>query len=216
MKKFCVIGLGNFGFNVATTLAEEGHEVLAIDRNTKKVQRVQDHVDCAIVGDAANKDVLEAQGIGDMDAVVVSTGDNQHQATMITHYLKELNVPRIIVKVTGEDHGEVIETLGATDVVIPERDMARRLAQNISRPSILDYFSMDEGRSVTEVSAPEHFIGKTLVDLDLRRKYGVNVFGIKEAATDSLRLPPSRNYVIQEGDILLLIGKEDAVKELLD
>ncbi|HKK01057.1 MAG TPA: TrkA family potassium uptake protein, partial [Desulfuromonadales bacterium] len=108
MKRFCVIGLGNFGFHVARTLSNEGHDVVAIDLDRDKVQRIQEHVSYAIIGDAANKEFLKGQGIDEMDAVIVSTGDRSHLSTLITLYLKELKVPRILVKALNEDHGRIL------------------------------------------------------------------------------------------------------------
>ena len=126
MKRFCVIGLGNFGYHVARALFEDGHEVVAIDSDKEKVQRIQDHVSYAIIGDAANKDFLVGQGIAEMDAVIVSTGERSHLSTLITLYLRELRVPRILVKAISEDHGRILEKVGATEIIFPEKDMARR------------------------------------------------------------------------------------------
>ncbi|HEX9874720.1 MAG TPA: TrkA family potassium uptake protein, partial [Deferrimonas sp.] len=143
-KKFCVIGLGNFGFHVVSTLYEQGHEVTAIDTDKEKVQSVKDICTYAILGDAASKEFLSAQGVNEMDAVVVSTGELSHLSTLITLYLKELKVRRILVKAISEDHGRILERVGASDVIYPEKDMARRIAHSLSTPNILEFIPLAE------------------------------------------------------------------------
>jgi trk system potassium uptake protein TrkA len=207
MKRFCVIGLGNFGFHVARALYEDGHEVVAIDMDREKVQRVQDHVSYAILGDAASKEFLKGQGIGEMDAVVVSTGERSHLSTLITLYLKELKVPRILVKSLDEDHGTILEKIGATDIIYPEKDMAIKTARGLSSPNILEFIPMAEDYSIIESAPPAHFVGKSLVDLDLRKRFNVNVIGIKDVLTDVFTVVPPASHVIKDSDLLILIGK---------
>jgi trk system potassium uptake protein TrkA len=207
MKRFCIIGLGNFGFHVARALYEDGHEVVAIDMDREKVQRVQDHVSYAILGDAASKEFLKGQGIGEMDAVVVSTGERSHLSTLITLYLKELKVPRILVKALDEDHGTILEKIGATDIIYPEKDMAIKTARGLSSPNILEFIPMAEDYSIMESAPPAHFVGKSLVDLDLRKRFNVNVIGIKDVLTDVFTVVPPASHVIKDSDLLILIGK---------
>jgi trk system potassium uptake protein TrkA len=212
MGRYCVIGLGNFGFHVARTLYEGGHEVVAVDQDREKVQRVQDYASYAIQGDAANKEFLSGQGIGEMDAVVVSTGERSHLSTLITLYLKELKVPRILVKALDEDHGRILEKIGATDIIFPEKDMAIRTAHSLSSPNVLEYIPLAEDYSITEVGPPAHFLGKTLIDLDLRRKYNVTIIGIKDVLTDVFVAVPPPTYIIKDSDLLIFIGKSEDVE----
>lgn len=207
MKRFCIIGLGNFGFHVARTLYEAGHEVVAIDTDRDKVQRIQDFASYALLGDAANKEFLKGQGIGEMDAVVVSTGERSHLSTLITLYLKELKVPRILVKALDEDHGTILKKVGATDIIFPEKDMAVKTARGISSPNILEFIPLAEDYSITEAAPPAHFVGKTLIDLDLRRKFNVTIIGIKDVLTDVFTPVPPANHVIKDSDLLIMIGK---------
>jgi trk system potassium uptake protein TrkA len=211
MGRYCVIGLGNFGFHVARTLYEGGHEVVAVDQDREKVQRVQEHASYAIQGDAANKEFLSGQGIGEMDAVVVSTGERSHLSTLITLYLKELKVPRILVKALDEDHGRILEKIGATDIIFPEKDMAIRTARGLSSPNVLEYIPLAEDYSITEVGPPTHFLGKTLIELDLRRKYNVNIIGIKDVIADVFVAVPPPTYIIKDSDLLIFIGKSEDV-----
>ena len=212
MKRFCIIGLGNFGFHVARALYEDGHEVVAIDMDREKVQRVQDYVSYAILGDAASKDFLKGQGIGEMDAVVLSTGERSHLSTLITLYLKELKVPRILVKALDEDHGTILGKVGATDIIFPEKDMAVKTARSLSSPNILEFIPMAEDYSIIESAPPAHFVGKSLVDLDLRKKFNVNIIGIKDVLTDEFTVVPPATHVIKDSDLLILIGKSTDVE----
>lgn len=214
-NKFCVIGLGNFGFHVASTLYEQGHDVVAIDSDKEKVQAIKDTCSCAILGDAANKDFLDAQGISEMDAVIVSTGERSHLSTLITLFLKELKVPRILVKAINEDHGRILENVGATDIIFPEKDMARRIAHSLSSPNILEYIPLAEEYSLSETVSPKHFLGKTLVDLDLRRKFNVTVIAIKDLVTDQFIPAPPPTYLIKRSDVLIMIGKSDDINKAL-
>ncbi len=214
-KKFCVIGLGNFGFQVVETLDEEGHEVIAIDSDKDKVQAVKDICSYAILGDAGNKDFLASHGVNDMDAVVVSTGDRSHLSTLITLFLKELEVPRIFVKAISEDHGRILERVGATDVIYPEKEMARRIAHTMSTPNILEFIPLAEEYSLSETGPPKQFIGKTLIELDLRKRFEVTIIAIKDVLSDKFIPAPSPTYMIKDSDVLILIGKTDDVDKAL-
>lgn len=213
MKRFGVIGLGNFGFHVASTLYAEGHEVVAIDQDREKVQRAQGHSSYAIIGDAASKDFLRGQGIAEMDAVVVSTGERSHLATLITLYLKELKARRIVVKAVSEDHGRILEKIGASDVIFPEKDMAIKTAKGLSSPNILEFIPLAEDFSITEAAAPAHYLGKTLIELDLRRRFNVTVIGVKDVLTDHFVPLPPPDYLVKDSDMLVLIGKTADVEQ---
>jgi trk system potassium uptake protein len=214
-KKFCVIGLGNFGYHVVEALYRDNHEVIAIDSQKDKVQAVKDICSYAILGDAANKEFLSSQGVHEMDAVVISTGDRSHLSTLITLYLKELKVPRIFVKAVNEDHGRILDRVGATDIIYPEKDMARRIAHTISTPNVLEFIPLTEEYSLTETAAPRKFIGKTLIELELRKTYHVTVIAIKDVITDQFILAPPPTYMVKDSDVLILIGKTEDVDRTL-
>ena len=214
-KKFCVIGLGHFGFHVVKSLDSEGHEVVAIDSNKDKVQAVKDICSYALLGDAANKEFLESQGVAEMDAVVVATGDRSHLSTLVTLYLKELKVRRIFVKAVSEDHGRILERVGATDIIYPEKDMAQRIAHTLSSPNVLDFIPLAEEYSISESEPPRHFLGKNLIELDLRKKYEVTVIAIKDVLTGRFIPMPPPDHVIKDSDILILIGKTEGVDKAL-
>ncbi len=211
MKRFCVIGLGNFGYHVARDLFAAGHEVVAIDADPEKVRRIQDFTSYALIGDAADKEFLKGQGIGEMDAVVVSTGERSHLSTLITLYLKELKVPSILVKAISEDHGRILTKVGASEVIFPEKDMALKIARSLSSPNILEFMPLAEDFSITEAAPPAHFVGHTLIELDLRRKFNVTVIGVKDVLTDNFQTLPPADYVIKDSDLLVLIGRSTDV-----
>jgi trk system potassium uptake protein TrkA len=214
-KKFCVIGLGNFGFHIVATLYDQGHEVTAIDIDRDKIQAVKDICSSAILGDAGSKEFLASQGVEEMDAVVVSTGDRSHLSTLMTLYLKELKVRRILVKAVSEDHGRILERVGATDVIFPEKDMAIRVAHNMSSPNILEFIPLAEEYSLSETEPPKHFLGKTLTELDLRKKYQITVIAIKDILTDQFIPVPPPTYRLKDSDLLIILGKTHDVDKAL-
>jgi len=144
--------------------------------------------------------------------VVVSTGERSHLSTLITLYLRELKVPRILVKALDEDHGRILEKVGATDIIFPEKDMAVRTARGLSSPNVLEFIPLAEDYSITEVGPPAHFLGKTLIDLDLRRKHNVTIIGIKDVLTDVFTAVPPPTHVIKDSDLLIFIGKSEDVE----
>ncbi|MGE4342864.1 MAG: TrkA family potassium uptake protein [Geoalkalibacter sp.] len=214
-RRFCVIGIGNFGFHIADTLFDEGHEVVAIDIDSERVQQIQDHCSYALVGDASSKDFLSAQGVSEMDAAIVSTGERSHLSTLITLFLKELKVPRILVKAINEDHGRILERVGATDVIYPEKDMAIRIAHSLSSPNVMEYIPLAEEYSISEAGPPPHFIGRSLTDLDLRNKFQINVVAIKDVLTDEFIVVPKPDHVIKDSDVLIMIGKTEDIDKAL-
>ncbi|MEZ4483220.1 MAG: TrkA family potassium uptake protein [Syntrophotaleaceae bacterium] len=213
MKRYCVIGLGNFGFHVAKTLYEDGHEVVAVDLDRDKVQRIKNYASYAVIGDATNKEFLKSQGIGEMNGVVISTGERSHLSTLVVLHLKEMNVKRILVKAVNEDHGRILEKVGATDIIFPEKDTAIKIAHSLSSSNILEFIPVAEDYSITEVAPPAYFVGKSLIDLDLRRKHGVTVIGIKDVLTGEFSTLPSPSHVIKDSDLLVLIGKTEDVEK---
>ena len=213
-KKYATIGLGNFGFYVTRTLFEEGHDVIAVDKNGDRVQKIRPYCSQAILGDATQKDMIKTLGLEEMDAVVISMGGNANTATLITLYLKEFGVKRIVVKATNEDHGRILSKVGATDVISPEKDMAIKVARSLATPDILDYIPMSGDYIIAEVAPINTFVGKSLAELQLRSKYKINVIGIKELVPENFILVPPANFVIKHSDVLLVIGKREDIKEV--
>lgn len=211
MGHFCVIGAGNFGSHLASALYEEGNDVVVIDSDRNRLQKIQDLCSYAIQADAANKEFLAGQGLTEMDAVIISTGEQIHQATLITLYLKELGCKRILVKSNDEDHSKILRKVGASEIIFPEKDMALKTARSLISPNILDYLPMVDDYSINELAPPKHFIGKNLIQLDLRRKFDILVIGIKDILSDRFVLLPAADYLIKESDLLIIFGKTEDV-----
>lgn len=211
-QQFAVVGLGRFGSSVAKTLAEMGHEVLGIDKSGEKIQHIADEVTHAVQADATDPETLKEIGIAEFDVVVVAIGENIQASIMITLILKEQGVQRVIAKALNVLHGKVLERVGADRIVYPERDMGERVAKSLAGLHILDYFELDPNTSIVELIAPKKLIGKTLRELDLRKEYGVNVVCVKKGP--EMDLLPEATTTIEEGDVLVLSGKNEQLDKL--
>src|SRR4030043_2051037 len=207
MKRVVVIGLGIFGFNIAKDLFENGFEVVAIDKDKEVVQKIKDFSTQAILADGADKEVMESIGIQEDDVVIVSFGEDLAAATLLTLHLKEMKVKRIIVKAPDEDHKHVLERVGATEVIIPEKEMADKVARSLVSPNVLDYIPLSEDYTICELAPPTSFMGKTISELHLRTKYHVEVIAVRELLLDRVRMVPRGDFVIKDTDILVGIGK---------
>ncbi len=212
--KFAVIGLGSFGSNVAKTLYERGNEVLAVDRDSNRIEEEKNFVTHAVSMNAAVKDNLQAIGITDMDVVIVSLGPEMEASILTVLYLNELGVKHIVAKALTEDHAKVLEAVGATEVIYPEKDMAIKTALKLSNPNILEFLPLVSGLSIQEIAPPEKFIGKTMKDLNIRNKYGVQVIAIKELIPEKTTFIPDADFVIKDSDILIVMGEEKKLAKL--
>lgn len=212
--KFAVIGLGSFGSYVAKTLYEKRNEVLAVDKNKEKIEEVKSFVSHAVSMDAADKENLQALGIQDMDVVVVSLGPEMESSILTVLYLHEIGIKRIVAKALTEDHAKVLEAVGATEVIYPEKDMAIKAALKLSNPNILEYLPLISGFGIEEIAPPEKFIGKSLRELDLRNKYGVQVIAIREIIPEKTTFIPKADFVIKDSDILVIMGEEKQLAKI--
>ncbi|MBF0234336.1 MAG: TrkA family potassium uptake protein [Desulfamplus sp.] len=214
MKKFAVIGLGNFGFYAAKALYEDGNEVIAIDISKARIQAIDSFCTEAILLEATDKERLKALGISSMDGVIVSTGTKISTSIMICLHLQELGVKNILVKALDDDHGKILKKVGATQIIHPERDVALRISQKLSRPNILDFIPLSEGFDLVHIEPPKSFIGKNLKELNLRAKYNVHIIAIKEQLPEKFFLVPNANFVIKESDVLMILGKSEDIKRI--
>jgi len=209
MKSYVVIGLGRFGSEAAKRLCELGCEVLAIDRDHELVQPISNDVTQAVVGDARDKDVLRALGVADFECAIVAIGGSLGDSVLATMNLKELGVPYVVCKAHDETHRQVLLKLGADKVVIPEQEQANRLARNLSSPNVLDYIELSNDFGIIEVPAPALWIGKSLKDLNVRAKLGVNIIAIRQGET--INVSPGADYAILQGDVMVVLGGTDAL-----
>jgi trk system potassium uptake protein TrkA len=209
MKQFVVIGLGNFGFTVASRLAQIGHQVLAADSNATRVEHIKDAVTQAVVIDARDKSAL-AEVVGDaIDAAVVGLGDSVEASLLCVLYLKELGVKRIIAKASSDDHGRILESIGTSEVIYPERDSALRLAEKLNAPtSVIDYIELSPDYSIVDVATPDDFIGKTLKQLQLPKKQGILVIAVRSVLKGGeIQLLPPADYKFEPDTIITVIGR---------
>lgn len=209
MRSYIVVGLGRFGTEAARRLCGLGCEVLAIDRNGDLVQAISADVTQAVVGDARDKDVLRALGAADFDCAIVAIGDSLGDSVLATMNLKELGVPYVVCKAHDETHRQVLMKLGADKVVIPEQEQACRLARNLSSPNVLDYIELSDAHGIIEVPAPASWIGKSLKNLNVRAKLGVNIIAVKQGS--AVNVSPGADYEILPGDVMVVLGDTAAL-----
>ena len=212
MKSYIVIGLGRFGSEAARQLCALGSEVLAMDLSAELVQRVSNDVTHAVVGDGRDKDVLRSLGAGDFDCAVVAIGDSLADSVLVTMNLKELGVPMLVCKAHDETHRQVLLKPGADQVVIPEQEQAVRLARNLSSPNVLEYIQLSAEHGIVEVPAPQRWLEKSLKELNVRAKLGVNIIAVERDG--KIDVSPTADYRIGKDDILVVLGDTDALNAL--
>lgn len=214
MRSFAVIGLSSFGFYIAKELSHRGHHILAIDIDEDKIDKVRSFVERAVIADAGDKDTLAGLGLAELDGVIVSMGEKIDASILVTLYLRELKVKKIIAKANTDDHGRILDIIGATQVVFPERDEALRLAHTLESDYFLDAITLSEGISIIEIAPPKIFVAKNLGQLDLRNRYGVSVLLIKEWLPEKVVLIPTADRVIKDSDTLVLLGKDEDLENI--
>lgn len=213
MKSFLIVGLGRFGSSLAVELFQLGNDVLVIDDDEDKVQNLADAVTQAVTGDATDSEVLRAVGAKDFDCAVVACGSDVGTSTLITLTLKEWGVPRVVAKAKSAVHGKVLEKIGADMVVIPEKEMAEKLAQNLSNNDVLNFIELSEEFSIVEILVPKSWAGQTIIDLNIRANYHLNVLAIRSQGED-LTISPGGNYVFKATDSMLVLGTNQDIESL--
>ncbi len=208
-----LIGLSTFSRYLARYLFERNFEVIAVDIDESRVEKVNKYVSKGIIGDAKDSELLEKIGVKDVDAVIVSMGSNSNDSIMVVFHLNELNVKNIYVKVVEEDQARVLEKIGASEVIFPEQESALRLAQRIDNPNVLDYIPLTEEYSIIDWTPDEEFIGKTLGQLKLKNEYGVQVVSIEDGK-EKVKLIPRASHLIKKDDVLVVIGENEKLEKL--
>lgn len=212
MRQFAVIGLGRFGASVAVSLAKMGYDVLAVDTEEQKVEKIVDEVTHAVQADALDEESLKALGIRNFDVVIVAIGHDMQASILTTVMLKEMGVETVVAKARTELHGRVLAKVGADKVVFPERDMGARVARGLVSKNILDQIELSPDFSLLELVAPEEFVGQSLAESAFRRKYGVNILAIRRGP--EVLISPGAKEIINEGDLLVAIGRNDRLQRL--
>ncbi len=211
--EFAVIGLGLFGRTVALSLAHAGHPVLAIDRSEVEVQHVAEEIDHALVLDTTDESALRELGLERLSCVVVAIGTGAIEASILTTaLLRQIGVVRIVARAVSELHGRVLQAVGAHEVVNPEAEMGKRVALRVAQPSVLERFRIGGGIEAAEIECPEALTGQTVVDADVRRRFGVTVAAIRRDKQIDATIDGRERLV--SGDVLLVIGPADAIRRL--
>lgn len=212
MKSFLVLGLGRFGVTVAKTLCALGNEVLAVDKNAEIVNDIADDVTHAVVSDICDENVLRSFGVTNFDAVIVAASENMEVSLMATMMLKDLGARKIIVKSSGELHAKILTKIGADKVVMPECDMGVKMAQSLTQSGLIDFIELSSEYSIAELSVPSSWYGKTLAQLNVRARYGINVIAVKKG--DAINAELLADYVFASGDIIVSIGTSKSIDKI--
>lgn len=214
MKKFLVIGLGNFGYNLACELYRAGHEVIAVDNNENLIDKIKDSVSHAIITDAKRIENIRDFISDKTDAVILNLGESLEQTVLTMLAVKNLGVRRIIVKVASEEHGMILQKLGATEIIVPERDYAKQMSKKLTNENLLDYLPMSPDYGIYEMALPDTFAGKRMNELNIRKKYNVSVIAIRDIFKNSTVINPAPDFRFLPDMVLYLLGKSDDVMSL--
>jgi len=210
-KQFAVIGLGNFGFYLASGLFQKGHEVLGIDINPRQVQEIRDQVSRAVIADATDPQALKELELEKMDAVVVSIGSVLNSSILATLNVKDLGVKRVVAKAVSNAHGRILQKIGADEIYFPEKDLALTVARRLDNPNVLDYLPFIQGYSIVQLTPPATFVGKNLIELDLINRLGIQVIAVTETVTENVVMIPTGRFVVKDSDVLVLLGPDNAL-----
>lgn len=225
-KKIAVIGMGQFGMAIAKTLSTKGAEVLAIDRNETVIEEVAEEVDMAVAMDATDKKTLVSQGILDFEAVVVAIGEDFEQLLLCTTVLMDIGVKRIMARSRGENQRIILEKIGVKEILSPEDEVGMNVAERLINPSIVSYLDLPDEYCIMEVAPPPDVIGRSLIDIDLRRRYDLNLITMKrstEVVHEGEKVQEQHIYgipkgesIIRDNDSLVLFGKRKDVERFIE
>ncbi|HEB31627.1 MAG TPA: TrkA family potassium uptake protein [Spirochaetes bacterium] len=225
MKQFAVFGLGVFGISIAKNLMKEGMEVVVFDRDIKNIEAIKNDVTQAAVLDSSKEEALHAIDIGRVDCAIVAIGDDMESSILTALFLKKCEVPKIIARANTQAHRRILSLIGVDEILSPEEEMGMRLAKRLSSAHILHHIDISEEHTIAEVIIAERFIGKTLLEMNLRSKFGVNIVGIKKKIPDvtedgeNVFLEkyidfPSPDDIFEANDVLVMVGTERAISDV--
>lgn len=213
MESYVVIGLGRFGIELATRLYACGEEVMAIDVNEGLVDKIADRVTRAVAADARDIDVLKKLGVGNFDRAIVAMGSDLAASALITMNLKSLNVPFILCKAHDDTYRAILEKLGADRVIIPEREVADKLALGLTHAGIMEYIELSQEFGVVEMEPIPEWVGKTIREMELRTRYGLNVIAVRNHE-NAIKIPPDIDTPIEADVIMVMLGKYEMFENL--
>lgn len=212
-KQFLVIGAGRFGSSVARTLYQRGHDVMVVDIDEMLIQHISNEVTHAVQANVTSEEALQALGVRDFDVVIVAIGQDIQASIMACILLIELGARYVVAKAQTELHGKVLKKIGVNRVVFPERDMGQKLAHSLIAHNIIDLIELSDDYSVVEVASPEEMIGRSLQELNLRARFGINVIAIR-SKNGITNISPAAEDRIDQGDILVAVGDNKSLKKL--
>ena len=213
MKSFCVIGLGKFGTSLALKLAEEGNQVMILDIDADKITALADMFTNAVIGDCTNETVLRSAGVSDYECAVVSFTGNINHNILLSIMLKEMGIKKVVARASNDGHKKVLERIGVDVIVDPEKDMGEKLAFRLTKENVSEFIEFS-GYKLIEMTVPEEWAGKNLIDLDVRRKHGVNVIAVTSEA-DEAEVSPAPTRLFAKGEKMLVIGSDKNVEKLI-
>ena len=211
-RQYIVVGLGRFGRAIAETLCQDGAEVLGVDSRMDLVEEMRDVLTHVVQMNAMDRDALEALGIKDFDIAFVTMGSDIRASGTIVLLLKELGAKRVVAKAHDEFHGRMLEKLGADEVLFPERDMGRRVAHNLATGNVIDFLDLSSEYSMAEIRPKPEWVGRTLGELSMRGKLGINVVAIRNG--DALNAMPQPETALRQDDVMLVVTREETLKRL--
>jgi trk system potassium uptake protein TrkA len=225
--EFAVIGLGRFGQKLATSLFSKGGDVLAIDSDKEAVERVKDHVSHVAIADCTNEIAMRDIGIPEVDVAIVAIGENMETSILATAILRRLGVPRIMSRAVTRMQGQILTEVGAHQVFSLEEEMGEDIASRLIAPHILESITLSSGHSMVDLVPKKEFLNKTLKELNLRARYGINVIAIKRRVPDISELGenitrvvlndlPSPDEKISEDDVIVVVGADERIQAVID
>ena len=212
-RSFCIIGLGRFGQTLAVNLARTNHQVLVIDSDEDEVNLMSDTVTNAVVGDPTSEAVLRAADVQSYDCAIVASASNINDSILTVLNLKELGVKQVIARASGDQHRKVLEKIGADMVVFPERDMGEKLVGILDRNNVLEYIEFSDKHSIVEIPVPEKWVGKSLAELNVRRKFGVTVLAVNDAEK-GMNISPDPSKPFTGNETVALLGENSAIDRM--
>ncbi|NDO45538.1 TrkA family potassium uptake protein [Clostridium sp. MD294] len=213
-KQFAVLGLGRFGRSIAKTLSENGAEVLAVDNNMELVQDISEYVTHAVMADITDEADLRNLGLGNFDVVIIATGSHLESSVLAILLAKEMGVPYVIAKALDENHKKILEKIGVDRVILPEREMGVHIANKLLYGNFFELTEISDDVSIAEVIPKKEWIGKSIIESDIRAKYDLNIIAIRQH--EDIIASPKPTYVICENDVLIVLGENINIQKFLN
>lgn len=214
MKDYAVLGGGRFGATIAIKLTELGQNVLLVDNNEALVDKLSTKVSHAVFGDITKEGVLESLELKRFDVVIIAISSNFESSIIATVMAKEMGVPTVICKAKDQRRAEILKKLGADKVLIPEMDVANRMAVSLVSNGVLDFIDLSDGLTIAEVKVPDDWVGKSLLMMDIRQRYGISVIAIK--VNHKLMMNPDPSYLFHNGEHLIVVGDNTQISEIFE